>query len=237
MREPDETEQRCRPGDTLTRGELTLENNCWGAAGVAHFKQCVSATGDRLGWTWDYPAEEPDRVKAYPEVIFGKKPFTAGPSTTVRLPRPLSPVPAFTVEFTSRTHATGRYNAAFEIWLTNSVLATEASITHEVMFWVGHAGDPSPAGEFDRTVTLADGRTCDLWIGPMQSWTYLTFVFRQPVPSGKIDFGLYLSELLRHGDIPPSAFIADLEYGNEVWNGSGSTVLEHYVVAGLRVGS
>jgi Glycosyl hydrolase family 12 len=233
MSEPNETEERCRPGDTLARGELTLENNCWGAEGVAHFKQCVSASSDRLGWTWDYPAEEPDRVKAYPEVIFGKKPFTPGPSTTVRLPRPLLPVPSFTVEFTSRTHATGRYNAAFEIWLTDSPLATPASITHEVMFWVGHGGNPSPAGAFDRTVTPADGRTCDLWIGPMQSWNYLAFVFRQPVPSGTIDFGLYMSELLRQGNIPRTAFIADLEFGNEVWYGAGETVLDAYRVTGL----
>jgi hypothetical protein len=55
----------------------------------------------------------------------------------------------------------------FRIWLTSSPAAGEASITHEVMFWVGHGGGPRPAGSFARTVTLADGRTTDLWTGPM----------------------------------------------------------------------
>jgi hypothetical protein len=223
---------RCRPGETLTLGELVLENNAWGANQVSRFRQCVYTCphGDRLAWTWDYPPEAPDAVKAYPEVVFGKKPFTPGPSTTPLLPRPLSPVPSLRVEFDCRTEALGRFNAAFEIWLTNSPAAGEASITHEVMFWVGHGGGPRPAGSFARTVTLADGRTSDLWTGPMRSWKYLAFVFREPVSDGVIDFGPYLAHLLDHGDIPPDAYVADLEFGNEVWYGSGSTVLERYRV-------
>ena len=104
------------------------------------------------------------------------------------------------------------------------------SVTHEVMFWVGHGGDPRPAGSFVRTVTLADGRTSDLWRGPMQSWKYLAFVFREPLTNGVIDFGPYLAHLLDHGDIPPDVYVADLEFGNEVWYGSGSTALERYRV-------
>jgi hypothetical protein len=226
-------EERCGRGDVLRRGDYTLENNAWGADGVSRFTQCVSATpsGDRLAWTWDYPAEDVDRVKAYPEVILGKKPFTPGPSSTGLLPRPLSPVPVITVEFAARTQATGRCNAAFEIWLTSDPAAPQASITHEVMFWVDQAGGPWPAGSRVRTVTLADGRTCDLWAGPMQSWRYLAFVFRERVTSGTIEFGPYLEDLLANGDIPPTAYVADLEYGNEVWYGTGSTVLERYRVA------
>jgi hypothetical protein len=223
---------RYRPGETLTSGELVVENNAWGAGQVSRFRQCVytGPPGDRLAWTWDYPVEAPDAVKAYPEVIFGKKPFSPGPSTTPLLPRPLIPLPSLRVEFDCRTEARGRFNAAFEIWLTNSPTATEESITHEVMFWVGHGGDPQPAGSFARTVTLADGRTSDLWIGPMRSWKYLAFVFREPVTGGTIDFGPYLGHLLDHGDIPADGYVADVEFGNEVWYGSGSTVLERYRV-------
>jgi hypothetical protein len=223
---------RRRPGETFARGDLVLENNAWGAGQVSAFTQCVYASpdGHRLAWTWDYPAETPDAVKAYPEVIFGKKPFSPGPSTTALLPRPLLPLPSLRVQFDCRTEASGRFNAAFEMWLTDSPAATEASITHEIMFWVGQGGDPQPAGSFARTVTLADGRTSDLWIGPMRSWKYLAFVFRQPVTDGTIDFGPYLGHLLDRGDIPADAQVADLEFGNEVWYGSGTTVLDEFRV-------
>ena len=236
MSRPDLTgmEGQCRPGDTLRRGEYALENNAWGSDGVSRFAQCVYATpaGDRLAWTWDYPTEDVDRVKAYPEVIFGKKPFTPGPSTTRLLPRPVTQVPALAVEFAARTEATGRWNAAFELWLTSDPAAPQASITHEVMFWVAQAGGPRPAGVRVRTVTPRDGRACDLWAGPMQSWGYLAFVFRQPVTGGMIEFGPYLEHLLANGDIPPTAYVADLEYGNEVWHGAGWTVLDRYRVTG-----
>jgi hypothetical protein len=43
---------RCRPGETLTRGALVLENNAWGADQVSAFTQrvCAGPAGDRLAW-------------------------------------------------------------------------------------------------------------------------------------------------------------------------------------------
>lgn len=226
---------RCGPFETLSRGAYTVENNTWGAYQVSAYRQCVYAapefaTGPRFAWTWDYPAELPDEVKAFPELIHGKKPW-AWTSTTPRLPRPVSPAPSLRVDFAVRTEGTGRYNAAFEIWLTRSPVAGgEPDVSHEVMFWVGHAGDPSPVGLQAGTVTLADGRPCDLWLGRIKTWDYFGFVFHRPISEGVLECGYYLDYLLRQGYLPADVYIASLEFGNEIWHGSGRTVIDRYEV-------
>jgi uncharacterized protein (TIGR03000 family) len=229
-------DQRSAPYDTLTRGEYRVENNTWGSHQVHDYSQAVFAGpegggGPRFAWTWDYPAELPDAVKAFPEVIFGKKPW-AWTSTTGRLPRPVSPVPSVRVAFDLRTEATGRYNSAFAIWLTRSAQAAgEPDVSHEVMFWVDRQDDPAPAGRRLGSVTLADGRPCDLWAGRVKTWECFAFVFHRPYSAGVLECGYYLEHLLRAGHLPADVHIASLEFGNEIWHGSGRTVLNEYRVA------
>jgi uncharacterized protein (TIGR03000 family) len=228
-------DRRCGPFETLGRGPYVVENNTWGAFQVSAYGQCVyasaeSAPGPAFAWTWDYPPELPGEVKAYPELIHGKKPW-AWTSTTPRLPRPVSPAPSLKVDFAVRTEATGRYNAAFEIWLTRSAVAAgEPDVSHEVMFWVAGGGDPAPAGRRVGAVTLADGRPCDLWAGRVKTWDCLAFVFHRPLPEGALECGYYLDYLLRQGHLPADVFVASLSFGNEVWHGSGRTVVERYEV-------
>jgi hypothetical protein len=226
-----------------SRGEFNVENNDWGAKTLSTYRQSIYATPTgvsppRFAWKWDYPAERPNDVKAYPEIIYGKKPW-ADRTTASGLPRKVTPVPSLRVDFSLSTLATGRYNATFEIWLTNAPgAAGERSISHEIMFWIGHQGSPIPAGTFDRDVTLADGRVCGLWRGRMNTWGYTAFVFKEPITTGVIEFGYYLNYLLERGLIPANHYIASLEFGNEIWHGAGTTSLERYsvsVVANLTV--
>ena len=231
----------CVHGTTLAHGEYVVENNDWGAGGVAH-TQCIyaaaaSSASPLFGWTWDYPSPT-GGVLGFPEVVFGKKPFSSGASTTTKLPRTLNPLSSIRADFAIRTLARGAINSAFEIWLTRSSAAAQADITHEVMFWIGSQRGIQPAGSIAISgLALGDGRTCDLWIarpgddGWTQPWTYFAFVFHNAFSSGVLQFDLYLQELLRQGLIPSTAFIADLELGNEVWDGEGYTIVDRYDVA------
>ena len=226
--------QRCEPSVTIERDTFTLENNAWGANQVSTFSQCVYASvagspNPRYGWTWNYPEELPDAVKAYPEIIYGKKPWFST-STTLNLPRLLSPIPSLTVDFDLQHVGTGRYNTAFELWLTSQETATAQQISHEVMFWIGAKGQPRPAGSYETTVTFPDGRRCDLWLGEINTWNYLAFYFHVPFTSGVLEFGYYLDYLVRNNWLPPNCYIASLELGNEVWYGTGTSVLERYQV-------
>jgi uncharacterized protein (TIGR03000 family) len=228
-------DRRSGPFETLSRGPYVVENNTWGAFQVSAHAQCVyaapeSARGPRFAWTWDYPEELPNEVKAFPELIHGKKPW-AWTSTTPRLPRALSPVPSLRIDFSLRTEATGRYNSAFEIWLTRSAVAAgEPDVSHEVMFWVGRGGNPAPAGRRVGAVALADGRPCDFWVGRIKTWDCFSFVFHRPLSAGALECGYYLDYLLQQGRVPVDVFIASLSFGNEIWYGSGRTVVDRYDV-------
>lgn len=228
----------------LRRGVLELENNDWGGGLAAPpHAMCIyladaPGPGADLGWTWQYLTPS-DQVMAYPEVVFGKKPW-ANYSTTHDLPRVLGPVPSLKVDYTIRTEATGRYNAAFEVWLTSTTGAhadNSADITHEVMWWIDQQGGPQPAGHlFERNLRFPDGRTCDLYIArPGQDWwpnpwVYFAFVFDAPATHGSLECGHYLHYLVQRGLLPSTRYITSLEFGNEIWTGEGFTVVDQYEV-------
>src|SRR5947207_12786253 len=96
------------------------------------------------------------------------------------------------------------------------------------MFWVGQGGDPTPVGRRAGSVALADGRPCDLWVGRIKTWDYFGFVFHRPFSAGVLECGYYLDYLLRQGHLPAGVSIASLSFGNEVWYGSGRTVIDRY---------
>ena len=117
------------------------------------------------GWSWQWPRGNGE-VKAYPEVVFGHKPWLAT-STTNSLPRRISAINAFSVACRVNMRARGRYNLAFDIWVTNSARPTPSAITHEIMIWVGdraRAWEPSP-GNRVKGVTIGDA-AYDLYIRP-----------------------------------------------------------------------
>ena len=98
--------------------------------------------------------------------------------------------PAFSLRanYTAHVNANGRYNLAFDLWLTRNGGAGVADITHEIMFWVLNQG-ASPGGGYVRDVTLADGRTCALWYSSdVNGHPYYAFVFQEPVLTGAIEF-------------------------------------------------
>jgi uncharacterized protein (TIGR03000 family) len=223
----------CNFSEVIYAGEYELENNVWGVS-TSNPTQCIYTTPTgispkKYAWSWHFPYDGTDTVKAYPEIIFGRKPW-ANHSTTTLLPRLVSPVPMIEIQFDASIQGSGRFNSAFEIWLTGVPTGGQANIKTEVMFWIGHQGGINPAGWSNQSNTLADGRSFTLWEGNVQSWRYIAFVFNTPFTSGTINFGLYLQYLLDQGMIKPNHYLASLEFGNEVVHGEGKTILHDYRV-------
>lgn len=229
----------CVHGATLPHGNFRLENNDWAAGGIAH-TQCIYAAASpgpdpQFGWSWDYPTGH-GGVMAYPEVVFGKKPW-ASTSTVAGLPRIVSPLPILHVAFDLRTVATGKHNTAFEVWLTRTAAASHTEITNEVMWWLDSRGGADPAGSpVASGLVFSDGRVCDLWIawkgdeGWDQPWNYFAFVYRTAVTTGNLDCAEYLQYLVHQGYVPRTDHIASLEFGNEIWRGEGHTIVDRYDV-------
>tara|TARA_R110000787_G_scaffold123580_7_gene234622 strand:- start:15777 stop:16259 length:483 start_codon:yes stop_codon:yes gene_type:complete len=140
--------------------ECLIQNNAWGYEGH-HPPQCIQGPpGAMPGWKWDWPGQDRTRVQAYPELIYGKKPWSAT-STTPGLPQRLSGISRIDADYDIHTKASGCYNAAFELWLTRTSAADSADITSEIMIWVSCKG-LRPAGSFLKSVETPHG-TADLY--------------------------------------------------------------------------
>ena len=81
-----DTTYNCNGWSQFTIGSYLVENNVWGQGNITDFTQCIyhTGTGDDVyfGWNWNWPVGNSD-VKAYPEVIFGKKPWNSSSTNPV----------------------------------------------------------------------------------------------------------------------------------------------------------
>ena len=235
----------CDDWARLRDAALLYENNVWNDAGVGREtrRQCllqrVVDGKAQYGWSWQWPRGSGE-VKAYPEVVFGHKPWHPA-STTGSLPRRMSAIDELAVAYRVAMQARGRYNLAFDIWVTNSGRPTPSAITHEIMIWVGdraRAWEPSPGNRVNR-VTIGDA-AYDLYIRPRAEWltehgapnvAYIAFNARTPRLDGGIDLKDFLDYLTENGHLTADAYVASVELGNEVMHGSGEVWLERYEIS------
>ena len=235
----------CRDWARLQDAGFLYENNVWG--------QGDSVTNDRLqcllkrvadgkmqyGWRWRW-GRAGGNVKAYPEVVYGHKPWFTF-STTPDLPRPISAINEFTVAYDVSMNAHGRYNLAFDIWVTNSDTPTPSAITHEIMIWVGdraNAWEPYP-GKRVKSVMIG-GAAYDLYVKPRAEWLaehgapnvdYIAFNAATAQHSGAIDIKEFLDYLTENDHLPANGYVASAEFGNEVMHGSGELWLKTYEIS------
>ena len=235
----------CRDWAKLQNADFLYENNVWGQGAISREDrlQCLLkrvVDGEvQYGWRWQWPRGSGD-VKAYPEVIYGYKPWFTFP-TTANLPRPISAIDELSVAYDIEMQARGRYNLAFDIWVTSSDRPTPSDITHEIMIWVGErtrAWEPYP-GKRVKRVTIG-GAAYDLYIKPHAEWlmehgapkvAYIAFNARTARLSGSIDVKEFLDYLTDNGHLPAEGYVASVELGNEVMHGTGELWLKSYEIS------
>src|SRR5688572_18033065 len=159
----------CTAYASATDGPYKYENNTWGSdKAKGAWEQCLlerSVAGKKeYGWTWNFPGFDPS-VFSYPEIIFGWKPWSGGPSSDARFPMKVKDVKTLVMHYEVETDASGNYNLAPEVWLTRTRGAGEPNpkiLSAEIMFWVETAGGARPAGSVIDRPTIA-GTTYELW--------------------------------------------------------------------------
>jgi hypothetical protein len=235
------TASLCMDGDQMRNGPYVYENNQWGKAKASgSFSQCLlRRTVDgvpQYGWTWDWPGFNAS-VFAYPEVIYGWKPWSGGRSTDPKLPMKVTDIRTMKMIFDLDLQAAGAYNLAPEIWLTStgeaSARAAPGRITTEVMFWMNH-NNTQPAGTFMEKMTV-DGFDYQLWkldsmgdTGNGRGWVYYAFVSSRPQNKATLDIRQFIQYLLSKNDIAAENYVASIEFGNEVAGGKGTAWLKEY---------
>ena len=234
----------CKIWSTRTDGPYKVENNQWGfEKSAGGFEQCL-LTRQRdgrteIGWTWNWPGVDKS-VFAYPQIIYGWKPWSGGVPSDDRFPMRVGDVEHITMRYEVETQAEGSYNLAPEIWLTEtshwSEQANPKIITAEIMFWMDYQGSARPAGTIVDRPNL-DGIEYELWQldnigdkGDGTGWTIYTF--KSPViqHQGVIEIHTLMQYMVTSGRVDPDNYIASVEFGNEVMGGSGTTWVKQFEV-------
>jgi hypothetical protein len=217
-------EKKCEDWTELRCGDFILSNNVWGKGDVIKATQCISAkevNGQCIfKWEWDWPDSGSMAVRAYPELIYGWKPWSSS-STTEKLPIKLRDITEINLKMNANVYASGVSNTAFDLWLTSSPTPRPENIKREVMIWLGNVGWPTGGNKID-TVKI-QGEDYDLYKAPMNTWTYFSFVRVHPRTNGSLDIAAFLEYLIEHSHVASSEYLASIEFGNEIINGQGTT--------------
>ncbi|MDO5510594.1 MAG: hypothetical protein Q4F57_07850 [Weeksellaceae bacterium] len=229
----------CKPEEMARLGDTVLFNNVWGASKITQgeLRQCIfhnqpQARG-KMGWEWEVP-HNARGVIAYPSVIVGHSPWVQ--TSSHQLPRLWEELFMIDVVYEAEMQVRGRkYNLAFDLWLTHTSLPTEKDIAYEIMVWEDHYDFRSHG----RRVGSVETPFGDYWlhVGHMKrpelntEWKYLAFVRKQRRQSGFVDLKFLLDYAVEKGHLTPGLYLSALEFGNEVGNSSGITVLRQFDVS------
>lgn len=228
-------QQSCKDWNTFRNDPLKLVNNIWGKMPDHHYKhlQCIFYKNGQYAWSWHWPTEKIG-VKAYPALLFGKKPWYQY-TTHPQLPIQLSQIESVDIDFETDHQHSGRVNLLLEAWLTDSAEAMHYDRTSEIAIHLYQENWPAQGGDYVDSVNIA-GYPFDVYLnhqmkvpGDEHTWSYISFVNRnKAITKANIDFKDFLDYALEKGMIIPSEFLSSLEIGNEIDNGNGTTQLKRY---------
>jgi hypothetical protein len=240
-----DVEQSCAAWASYHDGPYKYENNVWGSNKArGKFEQCLLrrdvAGKAQYGWRWSWPGFD-KTVFAYPQIIFGWKPWSGGVPTDARFPLRVDAIRTLKLNYAVKTEATGSYNLAPEIWLIGpggkaSANANPSLITAEVMFWMDYKDGAQPAGKIIANPVL-DGLTYELWKadsigdkGNGQGWALYSFKSPDIQHRGRISVDAMMRYLVAEQHVNPADQIASVEFGNEIMGGTGTTWVERFDV-------
>lgn len=235
----------CRGWEEWFVGEYSYFNNVWNRQDTRDYEQCIMrrtlpglVETSEYGWRWRWPTRR-GQVKAYPEVIYGHKPWHPR-STTPELPRRIDAIEALEVDYEAYLTVEGTYNLAFDFWITRDDPPSVSGISHEVMIWLDH--DFRPAGqEFLVGPVRIEGVLWDLYHWPDRVWPdadgdrelvadYMALVRHRDLLVGSVDLLALFRYLVDNGYLPAHHYLTAIEFGNETISGAGQLWLKEFRV-------
>lgn len=129
-------------------------------------------------------------------------------------------------------------DAAYDIWFNLTSTTSGQPNGAEVMIWLNHQGTIQPFGSKTATTTI-DGAQYDVWIGKQSSWKIVSYVASTPVASTtNLDLMPFFQDAVARGNLDPSWWLIDVEFGFEIWTGGkGLAISEFNVSATTRPGT
>ena len=235
----------CRGWEEWFVGDYSYFNNVWNRQDTRDYEQCIMRRTlpglvERVeyGWRWRWPTRR-GQVKAYPELIYGHKPWHPR-STTPELPRRIDAIEALEVDYEAYLTVEGTYNLAFDFWITRDDPPSVSGISHEVMIWLDH--DFRPAGqEYYVGPVRIEGVLWDLYHWPNRVWPnadgdrelvadYMALVRHRDLLVGSLDLLSLFRYLVDRGHLPAHHYLTAIEFGNETISGAGELWLKDFRV-------
>ena len=226
-----------------------LVNNTWNVAAVGNFawSQCLlekrSGSDVQYGWNWRWP-DNGNQVYAYPEINIGAKPWESGPGNDARFPRSLASTPRLLLDFDVDSSGTGSRNLAASFWFIRTPTVAsppvESDIVAELMVWADYTPDmvsnDGPATL--RGEVTVDGRAWMVYAAEdwgagavtTQRWRFIVYLAKERTQKLNFDARKLMADAVARGLLPGDAFIANVELGNELVSGSGTTFVRSFTV-------
>lgn len=221
----------CEDWGIIETGNFIIENNVWNKGNTTNYSQCIFLDDSngvmQFGWEWVWPNQTENSVKSYPEVIYGSKPWNTI-STTSDLPVKIGNIQSLSILMEAEMEATGAYNLAYDIWITETDEQNAEVITKEIMIWFA-SEELTPAGEIIETMNI-DSVTYDLYQYYFPEWEYLAFHSQQDISHVSIQLHQFLNAMIELDLLSNEDYIASIELGNEIVEGQGRTVIRQYSI-------
>lgn len=224
---------------TVVNGRFRIFNNTWNkGATTGRHRQKIFVNDDKgktiFGWVWKW--RESSGVATYPEVQVGHSPWNGEVAPGSGFPF-LAGSKQVKVDYDISLEASGAYNLAFEFWVVSGLPPRKETISHEVMIWI--AGERLGAAGSEVGKMTVQGNTFavnmkknhgDASGQNQNTWTIISLLAEKPILHGPLDVGQIIDNLVQNGYLSKHDYIANLELGNEVMRGSGTTMVRNYAV-------
>ena len=223
----------------------------WGVTTQMGFTNCVSisarpngAASAQFDWNWQSFVGSP--VLGYPSIFFGAKPGAT--STSTSLPRLTSQLNSVIVNWnTTLTHGDGTDSGdvLLDNWITNRSDATDytqdTGVAVELMVFLDNWGANWATYYLGWPVVTINGSQYYFSGAPdgnVNNGQYTSaavyrasfFPVHQFDASGSLDLKPFLDYLVGQQLIPGNLYLADVEFGNEINQGTGRDVVNSFSV-------
>ena len=227
--------ETCKHGERKKFDRVILKNNLWGKSKLKSGSQpelCSFKRGEFFGWKWQLP-NSASGVIGYPALQVGRNPFEKGESNVADFPVKVSAIKSLVVNYDVETHVKHRkYNLSFDLWLADAEAYALPNIKTEIMVWEDYF-DFTSFGKKKETIITPFG-TYDVLAGHLenpkfsQDWQYIAFVRTTPRQTGEVDLAFFLDYLAKNNMIDKDHYFTSIEFGNEIGNSSGITLIKKF---------
>ena len=216
--------------------DVKLKCNLWG---VSKLKSgvpvlCTFKRENDWGWRWEIP-ENARGVIGFPALEVGRSPWGKDKKDEkiAGFPIEVSKISNLTVDYDVEMYVKHRkYNLAFDLWLTDIEFGDGKNIKTEIMIWEDYF-DFSSYGKVKEVIETPFGEY-KVHTGYLknekfaQDWTYVAFVRTEKRDSGAVDIKYLLNYLVSNEIISEDYYFTSIEFGNEIGNSSGLTLVKKF---------